>query len=180
MRQISAPELQYCHMRKNCNAGPRLKSVRTHAEHSGLHITTSAATFLTTGSGISGDMSSPISQQDITKVTELLRRLYPLKAVQRKRKAKVCLSFMSFVYVPSFRHSLSLLSLLSIFVSYFYKVFQPYVPSSCLLNSHHYLQVSSLILHFLLSFLSSSIYAHFFLSDFREQFSGIPQTLFQQ
>lgn len=118
-------------------------------------------------------MYFPTSQQEVTKGTELMRRLYTLKAVQRRRMVKGRLSLMYFVSIYLFHHSI-----LSFFLSCFYRPsILSFLPSSYLLSSHHYHQLSTLIPNFLIFLLSSFTSALFLLPDFRQHFSDIPQLL---
>ena len=120
----------------------------------------------------SRDMHFPTSQRDVTKGTELMRRLYTLKAVQRRRIVTGRLSFMAFASVYLFHTSV-----LSLFLSCFNRPSILYfLPSSYLLSSHHYHQLSTLIPYFLLFLFSSFTSAPFLLPDFRQHFSDIPQT----
>ena len=126
-------------------------------------------------SRISGrDMHIPTSQRDVTNGNELMRRIYTLKTVQRRRMVTGRLSFMSFVSVYLFHHSI-----LSFFLPCFYRPsILSFLPSSNLLSSHHYKQLATLISYFLLFFLSSFLYLCTFLaSGFQTTFfSDIPQT----
>ena len=121
----------------------------------------------------SRDMYFPTSQQDVTKGTELMRRLYTLRAVQRRRMVTGRLPFMYFVSVYLFRHSI-----LSFFLSFlFLQAFHSFFPIFFLPSKFSPLpptfNVNSL-LHFIPSFYP--LLTHFSYFQISDIFSDTPQT----
>jgi hypothetical protein len=120
-------------------------------------------------------MYLPTSQQDVTKGTELMRRLYTLKDVQRRRMVTGRLPFMSFVSVYLFHHSI-----FSFFLSCFYRPSIFFLPTFFLPSQFSPLsptfKVNSLCLLFRLSSFTYALFLLFLLPDIRQYFSDIPQT----